>query len=90
MSGVVCTSITTFLKGNAEDATPARLLQDGHHIWGILRSVKPVGDGLVKAVFGCRSILLPEELLDELQGMIGQPTVAIRLGRDFRSGRLQI
>ena len=90
MSDAVCTPINTFLAGKAEDATPASLLQDGHQIWGALRSVEPVGDSLVKAFFGSRSILLPEELIDALQCMVGQPTVAIRLGRDFRSGRLQI
>ena len=90
MSDAVCTPRNTFLAGNAEEAIPARLLQDGHQIWGVLRSVEPVGDSLVKAVFGSRSILLPEELFDALQCMVGQPTVAIRLDRDFRSGRLQI
>jgi hypothetical protein len=90
MSGAICTPINTFLAGNAEEAIPARLLQDGHQIWGVLRSVEPVGDSLVKAVFGSRPILLPEELFDPLQCMVGQPTVAIRLDRDFRSVRLQI
>jgi hypothetical protein len=90
MSDAVCTPINPPLAGNAEEAIPASLLQDGHQIWGVLRSVEPVGDSLVKAVFGCRSILLPEELFDALQSMVGQPTVAIRLDRDFRSGRLQI
>jgi hypothetical protein len=90
MSGAVCTPINPPLAGNAEEAIPARLLQDGHQIWGVLRSVEPVGDSLVKAFFGSRSILLPEELFDVLQCMVGQPTVAIRLDQDFRSGRLQI
>ena len=89
MSGAVCTPIKTFLAGNAEESVPARLLQDSHQIWGVLQSVEPVGDGLVKAVFGYRPVLLPDELSNKLHGMIGQQAVAVRIGLNFRCGRLQ-
>jgi len=91
MSGAVCTPINTFSEADATDSLPAKLLEDGHETWGILYSIEPVGDGLIVAVFGHqRPVLLPEELFDQLQGMIGQHAVVVRDGLDFGVGKIPL
>ena len=67
---------------------PARLLPRGHQMWGILRSVEPVGGGLVCATLGTRETLVPEELSTELQGMICQPVAIVHVEDEYRCGRL--
>lgn len=63
-----------------------RLLPRNHQTWGILRSIEPVGGGLICATLGTLERLVPEELATELQGMIGQPVAIVHIDDEYRCG----
>jgi len=89
MSGIVCAPINNLPATAATcDALPAKLLADCHQIWGILRSIEPVGGGLIRATLGARETLVPEELSADLQDMIGQPVAICRLLGQWGCGRI--
>jgi hypothetical protein len=84
MSGNASSSICIL----SAEPLPARLLPRGHQMWGILRSIKAVGGGLICIVLGTRETLVPEELSSELQSMIGQPVAVAHIDDEYRCGRL--
>jgi hypothetical protein len=63
-----------------------RLLPRGHQTWGILRSIEPVGGGLICATLGTQERLVPEELYTDLAGMIGRPVAVVRIDDEYRCG----
>jgi len=49
-----------------------QILPQGRSIGGLLEAVEPIGGGLVRVVVSGRERLVDEELLETLQGLIGQ------------------
>jgi hypothetical protein len=89
-SSSVSTSINTFSRDNAApdifSPGPAKLLEKGDQVWGIVQSVKSVGGGLIEAIIGSSqkmAVLLPEALLEKVQGLVGVRAVALRVDDHF-------
>jgi hypothetical protein len=59
-------------------------------MWGILRSIEPVGGGLIRATLGIQQTLVPEELSTEMEGMIGEAVVVVRVEEEYGCGRLPL
>jgi len=68
MSGSVVTAGTN----NLSLPLTAPILAVGRSRWGILESVKPVGEGLLLIKLAGEERLVDEELLDSLQPLIGK------------------
>lgn len=66
-----------------------RLLQRGHALWGILRSIEPIGGGLLQVRVGDIDRLLPEELAPQLQPLIGKCVSIVRDGDRYGIGELR-
>lgn len=59
------------------------VLQDRRELRGILESVQPFDDGLVKVRIEGLERLIPEELTEDLNALLGKETSILRIGEIF-------
>lgn len=64
------------------------MLPEGRSLGGVLESLEPVGDGLIRISVSGRRYCVPEDLHEKLAGLVGQRVAVGRHFGEFRGGAL--